>query len=39
VLYNTKRVQPAKADLRLQATIRPAFALKVSKITVHAADF
>ena len=37
MLYNTKRVSPAKASLRLQATIRLAFTLKVSKITVHAA--
>ena len=29
----------AKASFRLQAAIRPAFAPKVSKITVHAADF
>ena len=36
-LFSMKRVSPTKASLRLQATIRLAFALKVSKITVHAA--
>ena len=38
-LFSMKRVQPAKASLWLQAAIRQAFAPKVSKITVHAADF
>ena len=35
--FSASRDQPIKHGLRLQAAIRPYFALKVSKITVHAA--
>ena len=38
-LSSSSRGQPAKYGFRLQAAINPYFAIKVSKITVHAADF